>query len=32
MDENCKAEMIEAWAEEIRGNLTPIEEIEAAEE
>ena len=32
MDENCKAETIEAWADEIRANLDPIEEIEAAEE
>ena len=26
MDENCKAEMIEAWADEIRANLDPSEE------
>jgi len=32
MDENCKAEMIEAWADELRANLDPIEEIEATEE
>ena len=32
MDENSKAESIEAWADELRANLDPIDEHQAAEE